>query len=443
MRGRSSRWRHRGFLSHLAAVVLLLAAQPRPIAAASGPIRIDPAYPHSFRFQDGERFFPMGDTAYFLISKPTNVIAHFIDVRRARQFNFIRLMPMDEGHWPFRGTPTKPDYNVIRESAMRKLDWVFDYAALQGMNIELILWGYGVGGGEGLWASPAHQSLWIDTLVKRYRDRANLFMYTIANEFERYPDGKYNYEAGDVEWAKSVAARIRSLDATHPTGVHPSVWITRDNPFHSYKTFTQRRPPVVWPLWENSPVNLNITQNNEGVQPRTWGNYDANQRGLTYYPTNFEGVDYPARWTAEGWDFEAAGLEDSIAEDWAAGRPVLNTEFGYQFERGYGSGSSFKSRQAHLPSTVRKKSMENRDGGRGISRPALSARPRRAPSTLMTSTTSGPGTLRRSMSFSPPRPSIGRWPHTSSVWHRTMSCWLCRGWNTSPISLVGEPIPST
>ena len=57
-----------------------------------GPILVDPDYPHSFRYPSGERFFPMGDTAYFLIGRSNDVIAHYIDVRRAHKFNFIRMM---------------------------------------------------------------------------------------------------------------------------------------------------------------------------------------------------------------------------------------------------------------------------------------------------------------------------------------------------------------
>jgi hypothetical protein len=271
-------------------------------------------------------------------------------------------MAMGDGFWPFGGTPGWPDYTAVDEAALRKMDWVFDYAAARGMNIELILWGYGVAGGEGLWRNERHEHLWVDTLVRRYRDRSNLFMYTIANEFERYPDGQYRYDQADVEWARGVASRIRRIDAVHPIGCHPSVWITDQDargqgarPFGSYKGFIQRRPPVVWPLWEGSEVNLNVTQNNEGVQQRVWGNLDSGGRGLTYSNTSWHEVEYPARWTATGWDFEAAGLEDCIAADWSRGRPILNTEFGYQFEPGYEAGKSYTTHQLHQPSTVRKK----------------------------------------------------------------------------------------
>ncbi len=335
---------------------------PLPAAAATGPILIDPDHPHSFRYQSGERFFPMGDTAYYLIAQPTNVIAHYLDVRRAHKFNFVRMMAMADGFWPFGGTPRDPQYTVIDETALRKWDWVFDYAAARGMNIELILWGYGVAGGEGLWANQTNQDFWIRTLVNHFKGRPNLFMFTVANEFERYPDGQYEYDPADVEWARSVAARIRELDAIHLIGCHPSVWITDQDlpnqgprPFDMYRGFTQHPPQVVWPLWEGSAVNLNVTQNNEGVQPRTWGNFDGARRGLTYFPTRWQGVDYPVTWTATGWDFEAAGLEDCLAEDWAHGRPVLDTEFGYQHEPGYESEMGHATRQCHQPATVRKK----------------------------------------------------------------------------------------
>ena len=62
----------------------------------------------------------MGDTAYFLIAQPTNVIAHYIDVRRAHKFNFVRVMAMADGFWPFGGMPKEPQYDVVNETAMRK-----------------------------------------------------------------------------------------------------------------------------------------------------------------------------------------------------------------------------------------------------------------------------------------------------------------------------------
>jgi len=120
-----------------------------------------------------------------------------------------------------------------------------------------------------------------------------LFMYTVANEFERYPDGRYSYSPGDVRWAKEVAARIRRVDKVHPVGVHPSHWITEDNPFLTYDGFTQRRPQVVCRCGKPAGRSERHAEQ-RGVQRRTWGRYDDVHSGLTYYPTHWQGVDYPS-----------------------------------------------------------------------------------------------------------------------------------------------------
>ena len=104
------------------------------------------------------------------MGRPAEVIAHFIRMSGGNMFNFIRMMAMGDGYWPFGGTPDNPDYTVIDEAALRKMDWVFDYAAARGMNIELILWGYGVAGGEGLLGqrgltSSCGSTLWLKPLL--------------------------------------------------------------------------------------------------------------------------------------------------------------------------------------------------------------------------------------------------------------------------------------
>ena len=327
-------------------------------ASAKGHLSIDPEYPYAFRFESGARFFPMGDTAYFLIALPLETIKAYIDERRAHRFNFMRMMAICDGHWPFGGSPASPDYTTINEAAMQKLDWVFDYAAEKGMYIELILWGYGVDGGEGLWGNELRENLWIDTVVGRYGNRANLFMFTVANEFERYPDGRYRYQPGDVDWAKRVLQRIRGLDSLHPIGVHPSVWISGYRVPPCYGRFCQRLPQVVWPLWENSTADVFITQNNQGVHPARF-----ESRKVVYDSIIWEGTFYPVSWTPTGWDIEGPGLEDSIAEDRQHGRPVLNTEFGYQYEPDSQDHFGAASRQQHQPASTRKKAWKIATGG--------------------------------------------------------------------------------
>ena len=228
------------------------------------------------------------------------------------------------------------------------------------MNIELILWGYGVRLRNRSLGRPGQGNFWIDTLVKRYKDRPNLFMYTVANEFEHYPDDVYRYSPDDVDWVKRVAARIRRLDKVHPIGAHPShwidLWVYKDGPI-SYKGFTQRYPQVVWPLWEGSDVNLNVTQNNEGVQRRDFEEIGGHT-ALAYYPRGGRVSTIPPTGPPQAGIFEAPGLEDSIAEDWAHGKPVLDTEFGYQYERG-GEGRSAINTTS-LPARARRRGRSQR-----------------------------------------------------------------------------------
>jgi hypothetical protein len=318
----------------------------------TGHIRVDVDYPHAFQYDGGAHFFPLGDTAYYLLGESQDTIDRYLDSRAEHSFNLIRFGAVAPGFWPFGGTPASPDFATIDEVAMQKLDAVFDEAAARGIKIELILWLYDAEGGNGMWGDSELESSWVDTVVGRYRDRTNLFMWTVTNEFERYPTGAYSYEPSDVDWARSVAAHIVALDPIHAVGVHPSVWITDAPPYLSYQSYqgvAQHHPPVVWPLWEGSAASVYNTQNNEGVQIRHW---DGN--GLTYETTDWQGVTYPATWTAEGWDFEGPGMEDSIAEDWSHGRPVVNTEFGYQYEEGV-DNFVLTTHQLHSRDTVRRK----------------------------------------------------------------------------------------
>ena len=319
--------------------------------AATGHIRIDPAYPHSFVYDGGARYFPMGDTAYELLGESDAAIHQFLDSRAAHSFNLVRIGAIAPGFWPFGGTPASPDFGTVDEAKMQKLDATFDYAKSVGVNIELIVWLYDAEGGNGMWGNTAQENQWVDTLVGRYKDRTNLFMWTVTNEFERYPTAAYSYEESDVDWAKSVAARIHGIDPIHAIGAHPSVWISEFPPhgsFHSYKGTAQHLPQVVWPLWEQSAISVLNVQNNQGVQPGYWNN------GVTYESTDWQGSTYPVTWTSEGWDMEGPGMEDSVAEDWSHGKPVINTEFGYQFEAG-ASGFGVTTKQLHSPASVRRK----------------------------------------------------------------------------------------
>jgi len=77
--------------------------------------------------------------------------------------------------------------------------------------------------------------------------------------------------------------------------------------------------------------------------------------GRFVLPTWYDGELFIPTWDGMGWDFMPLGIEDGIAEDWTHGKPVINTEFGYQTEAGVeNTHFNWKTCQLFSPSTLRR-----------------------------------------------------------------------------------------
>lgn len=284
----------------------------------------------------------MGDTSYYMMGETEETIRRYIDSRAANGFNFIRFLAIGTydgtqvpGFWPFDGTPQNTNW-IIDEEKMEKLDRVFDYAASKNVNIELIMWGYGLDGGNGMWGDVALEDLWIDTLAYRYRDRKNLLMWTVTNEFERYPshDDNYTFEWSDVDGMNRIVSRIKSIDSVHNAGVHAGAAMGIDG----------WGPLIVSHLWQDSAVDINNVFLRSGHWNATWmfkcpyaASHNIEEWGVLYVPTLWNGELMIPQWEDdEGWILEPLNMEDGIADDWNAqpARPYINTEFGYQYEAG-------------------------------------------------------------------------------------------------------------
>lgn len=296
-----------------------------------GFIEIDSSYPHSFKYENGERYFPFGDTSYYLLSESEDVIHKYIDSRSARGFNFIRVTALGRDFWPFKSST--PSVSNIDETKMQKLDRLFDYAAEKNVNIELIMWGYGDKGGNGMWGDTTLEKAWVKYLAQRYDDRENLLMWTITNEFERYSDGSYRYDdPQDDNWASNMATEVKKWDSNHLVSVHSGSGLDED-----YKLADGNVKLVTWPLWEgHNDIDLYNVFSRSGHMDSEWkwqdGGCFTGNAGVMVYDTTYEGKLYKAEWIENSWKYESPGLEDGIAEDWSKGKPVINTEMGYQIE---------------------------------------------------------------------------------------------------------------
>ena len=66
-------------------------------------------------------------------------------------------------------------------------------------------------------------------LVARYGAYDHVFLWTVANEYETHPDGRYRLDyPADVDWARATARFIKAHDSgRHPVTVHPVVSSSR------------------------------------------------------------------------------------------------------------------------------------------------------------------------------------------------------------------------
>ncbi len=202
-----------------------------------GFIRIHPQNPYAFAHADGTAFFPMGDTCYGLYDDSPITPAlrrEYLETRRRQRFNFVRMSvghsearaAADPAFWAWGGTPAKPDLDRLNPVFFRGLDELFRDLQARGMNVELLLLNFyrRPFTDTKLW-TPARERLWLRYVVARYAAFDNLFLWTLANEYETHPDGRYRLDRpGDVDWAKATAQLVKQLDPyRHPVTVHPVI----------------------------------------------------------------------------------------------------------------------------------------------------------------------------------------------------------------------------
>ncbi|MBI3969702.1 MAG: DUF4038 domain-containing protein [Chloroflexi bacterium] len=311
-----------------------------------GFIRMHPENPYAFAYADGAPFFPMGDTCYGLYTDShltAGLRRQYLDTRQRQRFNFIRFhiinsltrAAAEPAWWPWTGTPDAPDLDRLNPAFFRGLDGVLRELAARRMHAELILLNFYQSpaplpfSDTGRW-TPARERLWLRYLVARYAAFSTIFLWTLANEYETHPDGQYRLDVpDDPNWAKATARLIKQYDPYgHPATVHPVV--------SSSTTGTRNRDPFE-PPWriggffgEDDAVDVLSQQTSmaAGIETANWDE------------------------TLQCWRGDAAGVEASIAADRVYGKPVLNTENGYEYLRGYGT---FR-RQVHHTDKVRRAS---------------------------------------------------------------------------------------
>ncbi len=303
-----------------------------------GFIQINSENPYSFAYSDDTPFFPMGETCYGLHddSPITPVLrADYLKLRREQCFNFVRMSVghsheralIDPSYWAWGGTAQEPDLDSFNPVFFRGLDELLKQMREIGMNAELILLNFYrlPFTDTHLWTT-ARERLWLQYLMARYGAFDNIFMWTISNEYETHPDGKYRLDLpGDVDWVKATARFIKMNDPyNHLVTVHPV-----------------------------------ISASSNGVSPRD--SIDFPWRIGEFFG-NVDAMDVLSQQTGQSgngitWD-EKSGcmvgddpyLVASVHADRRFEKPVLNTENGYEYLRGFPTGR----KQVHHTDKVRR-----------------------------------------------------------------------------------------
>ncbi|MBN1674877.1 MAG: DUF4038 domain-containing protein [Kiritimatiellae bacterium] len=276
-----------------------------------GFIRPAASDPYWFAFSDGAPFFGMGDTCYGLASGITaEQRREYLDARAKQRFNFIRFFavgyplgaeagtPQDKavtaGPWPWGGTRAEPDYDRLNPAFFRHLEAVLGELRARNLYAELLVCNYYTAPfrNPAVW-TEARESLWTQYLVARFAAEPAVFMWTVTNEYLCYPDGRYRYEAADDDWVRRMARLIHEADPhRHPVSAHPE---------------PQQLP-----------------------QGPKFGR-DADIDVLHQQYNTYEN----AVWTGKCWEGAAAGLDCMLRRDRRYGKPVINTESGYEWLEGY------------------------------------------------------------------------------------------------------------
>jgi hypothetical protein len=304
-------------------------------ARGHGFVRVHPRNPYAFAYADDTPFFSMGDTCYGLASDSPitpELRTQYLKTRRAQHFNFVRLhaMPSDKRwqtdptFWPFGGTPQQPDFDRFNVAYFRRLDAVLKEMAALGMNAELIVLDFYQPPmtDTRVW-TPERESRWLRYLLARYAAFNNVLLWTIANEYETHPDGAYRLDLpGDPEWAKATARFIKQHDAFgHLVTAHPVISSSArgarpGDPFD--------KPWRIGGFFGEGDV-FDVLSHQTG-QAGSWDETQQCQTG-----------DDP-------------DLVASVRLDRRFNKPVLNSENGYEYLRGYPT----YRRQVHHTDKVRR-----------------------------------------------------------------------------------------
>jgi len=206
-----------------------------PRSEAKGFVRPDPAHPYSFRFDNGQPFFPAGIQAWTLGKQASPW--GFIDQSASYHHNVLKVWllgapasdaappctsctPWSDDYitWPFAGTYHQPDYTRFDLAFWQRLDTAIRDAADKNLHIEMVLMDYA-------WfpfqTTDPDVQRFMDYALARYGADPAILLWEVMNEWDRV-EGSYS-GLDLAPWVRHLGTYMRDHDPyNHPVAVSGS-----------------------------------------------------------------------------------------------------------------------------------------------------------------------------------------------------------------------------
>jgi hypothetical protein len=202
----------------------------------AGFLTATPGQAWGFHFESGAPVFIFGDTVYelFGMAHCGADVPSFLQ-RRARQgFNLLRIrvptsayvsvgeppVPPEEfqgwhtrSTWPWGGAEQYPRFDHFNLDYFHTVDAVMRQAEALGIGIEMIMeaWGNEFPFNNRQVFAPEWEELWMRYLIARYDAFSSVYIWTLLNEYEYYPNGDWHYKPVSDRWAIRMGRWVKSI----------------------------------------------------------------------------------------------------------------------------------------------------------------------------------------------------------------------------------------
>lgn len=264
-------------------------------AKVHGGLRVDPARPHHFVFEDGARFFPMGYECDWLWAldlasgdPALPVTAPFLDRIAASGFNYVILNGYahdtswrsgttgadDYGPPPlyaWAGTNAAPDHSRMNVTYWQRYDRAIDALYRRGMIAHMLIKVYNKSVNWPTKAS-ADDDLYFGWLVARYAAYPNI-VWDFSKEAQNESDVAYKQGRLGFIKARDPYQRLRTVhddDASYASGAYNGLADYHSDQNHGgwRTTILSQRQQRAWPIVN---VEFGYEQGPGGANDKTYG----------------------------------------------------------------------------------------------------------------------------------------------------------------------------